>query len=194
MRKGLSAAWAAAVIGVTALATTGAAAFALALPNSAPARLLNLAASHEARASVLVSGATPTAADLALAQQETVWSLREAPANPTAWLRLSYIDSRRPEGLGPAGLDALKRSYDVAPFGPDDTDWRLRFAFNHWTLLDPAARRLAIDELRNALKSTNIWGDGLAQDVSDPAGRIALELTFVEHERARAQAAGSGPG
>lgn len=194
MRKPINGAWTATAIGATALLTTALTATALACPDSAPARLLNLEPSHEARASALIAGANPKAADMALAQQETLQSLRQAPANPTAWLRLAYIDSRRPEGLGPTGIQALSRSYEAAPFGPDDTAWRLRFAFNHWTRLDKVTRLLVLDELRVALSDPDKRTHALAQDVSDSAGRLAVTMSVYEAERLRRRRAEASPG
>lgn len=164
-------------IGVIGLVTTTLGAAALAWPASLPARLLNLAPSHEARAHALTAGPDATVADLALARQETMKSLRQAPSNATAWLRLAYIDSRSSAGLGPGGVRALERSYVVAPFGPDDTDWRLRFAFNHWTRLDTVTRRLVLDELRVHLHEGEPAGWALMRDVRDPAGYLAVGLT-----------------
>ena len=194
MRKPINGAWAATVIGVASLLTTGATAMALAGPNSPPARLLNLTASREARASALIAGENSSTADMALAQQETVRSLRQAPANPTAWLRLAYIDSRRPEGLGPAGIEALGRSYDAAPFGPDDTAWRLRFAFNHWTRLDKVTRELALDELGLALSHPDGRTYAPEHDVTDPAGRLALNMSVYEAQRLRQRIPEASPG
>ena len=183
MRTPINGAWAATAVGVAALLTTSLTAIALAWPGSAPGRALNLAPSLDARADARIAGANATQADMASAQRDTLASLREAPANPTAWLRLAYIDSRRPEGLGPGGIRALARSYDAAPLGPDDTAWRLRFAFNQWSRLDQQTRLDALAELRIAISSGRPAVHALARDVSDPSGRLALTLTLGEAER-----------
>lgn len=194
MRAAFNGFHAAVLIGVAALATTTLTATALIWPGGTSARLLNLAPSHEALASAAIATPEPTAADLATAQRETMRSLAQAPANPTAWLRLAYIDSRDTDGLGPAGIDALNTSYDAAPYGPDDTPWRLAFAFNHWSRLDRAARLLALEELRVALAIRLATGREIAENVSNPAGRVALLLTINEAERVQQAAAHSSRG
>ena len=188
MRKLIEGGRAATGVAVAALLTTSVTVVALAWPDSAPARLLDLSQSYEARASARLAHASPTLSDLALSRQETVQALRQSPANPTAWLRLAYIDSRRPEGLGRSGIDALTRSYDAAPFGPDDTAWRLRFAFSHWDRLDQNARLLVLDELRVAIENRSAAARNLTQDVSAPAGLLALQLTLGEARRVRGDA------
>lgn len=185
MRKLIDGGRAAIIVAVGSLLGTSVVAMALAWPNAGAARLLDLSQTHEARADRLVAAAAPTPSDLALSQQETVSSLRQSPANPTAWLRLAYIDSRRPEGLGRSGIDALSRSYDAAPYGPDDTAWRLRFALDHWSRLDRETRLLVLDELRVAIRNRSPAVRGIAQDVSDPAGQLAIQLTLGEAERVR---------
>ncbi|WGM31819.1 hypothetical protein [Brevundimonas sp. NIBR11] len=182
MRTAIDKAWVATAIGALALATSGVTAAALAWPESAPGRILNLAPSHEARASRLLGDASPSKEDLAQAQAETMRSLRSAPANATAWLRLAYIDSRRQEGLGAFGIAAMKRSYDAAPYGPDDTAWRLRFALNHWSRLDATTRLLVLNELRFALTHRRAATVQLAHDVSDSAGQVAVSLVLLEAE------------
>lgn len=179
---------AAAAIGGAACVLSTTAAAALIWPNAMPARMLSLAATHEARAHALSSPVDASASDLASAQQETLQSLRQGPANPTAWLRLAYIDSRAPQGLGNSGITALNHSYAVAPFGPDDTGWRLRFAFNHWSRLDADTRVLALAEYRSALAGGRSGARGLLPDIKDPAGRLAVYLTAQEHRRASRQA------
>lgn len=187
MRNTMDGASVAAMLGVAAVLTTSVAAIALAAPNSAVARFTDLAPASEARAMAFVDGTSPTAADLASAQRETIRSLRQAPANATGWLRLAYVDSRGPEGLGRTGVEALARSYAAAPFGPDDTAWRLRFAFNHWSRLDRPTRLLALDELRIALAVNAPSVGGLSQDVSDSAGYLAVKLAIDQAQRGLAR-------
>ena len=153
-----------------------AAAIALAFPQSTWSPLSGLASAHEARAHALASSADASPEALTQAAIETRASLREAPANATAWLRLAYIDSVDGDGLGPDGNLALARSWAVAPLGPDDTPWRLMFAFNHWGDLDPSNRQLALDELNWALTRGRLSVQNLQAGVTDPAGRLALSL------------------
>lgn len=158
-----------------------AAVVALAVPQTRISPLSGLAQAHEARANTLVSAPNPTPQALQQARIETLASVREAPGHATAWLRLAYLDSIDGDGLGPEGNLALARSWAVAPLGPDDTPWRLRFAFNHWSALDPANRRLALDELNWSMiggyfrSRSNL--DALQDEVADPSGQLALSLT-----------------
>lgn len=166
-----------------AIAGTGlfaclAAAVALAFPQSNLAPLSGLGPVHEARAHALSSPADVRPEALAQAVRETRASLRQAPANPTAWLRLAYLDSEDGDGFGQDGNLALSRSYAVAPFGPDDTPWRLMFAFNHWTELDPANRIRVLEELRWARTTGRLKVSALQERIGDPAGRLALNLTL----------------
>ena len=185
MGKGIDGGRIATVVAVVAFLTTSVTAVALAWPNSAPASVVDLAPIHDKRATALTQAAIPAPADLARATEETRLSLRQNPANPTAWLRLAHIESMGPQGLGPSGIQALSRSYDAAPYGPDDTAWRLRFAFNHWSELDRPTRLLVLDELRIATVNRAHSVSGLLNDVSDPAGRVAATLSLASAIRER---------
>ena len=163
----------------TAFLASSAAAVALAVPGLPLPPFSGLAPSREARAHALANQPDASPATLASAADETRASLREAPANATAWLRLAYIDSRDADGLGADGNLALARSYGVAPLGPDDTPWRLRFAFNHWVELDRANRISVIEELRWHVGSGRMPGEELQAAIDDPAGRLALKLMLA---------------
>lgn len=167
---------AAALLGACAAAGCSAAAIALAWPETRIAGWLGLAPSFEARASRSAAGAADHPHLARLARVDTMTSLSQAPANPTAWLRLAFLDSLQPQGLGEAGNRALAASYAVAPYGPDDTGWRLAFAFNHWAEVDRSNRLLVLDELR-ATPFPYSPGD-LQNAISDPAGRLALALAL----------------
>ncbi len=163
------------LIGFAGLIATAGAAIALALPESGYSRSLSLAPTHEARADALARGPDLGEQARLEARRETLAGLRQAPANATAWLRLSYLDARSPAGLGSEGNLAFARSYAVAPFGPDDTMWRLDFAFDHWADLDRSNRILALDELgRLPVRQARQVEAG----VSDPTGRLALALAL----------------
>lgn len=171
-----------------ALAGTGflaclASVIALASPQARWSPLSGLAPAREARAYSLSAPADATPETLMQAALETRASLREAPANATAWLRLAYLDSRDAGGLGPDGNQALARSWAVAPFGPDDTAWRLTFAFNHWAALSPSNRRAALDELR--VTQGRAGTQRLPETVRDPTGRLALLLSLDQMAWAR---------
>jgi hypothetical protein len=174
---------AAIALAVTALVTTTVGAAALALPHTAFASAIGLASIHEQQATRLATTAAANADDRARARDTTLKSLRQAPANPTGWLRLAYLDSLEPAGLGPAGNRALAASWTVAPFGPDDSQWRLTFAFNHWAALDRANRLAALEELK--ISGRRVDSRQMLENVGDPSGRLALRLTLGEIRRAR---------
>lgn len=163
-------------LAIAACASSTTVAIALATPHSAFANALGLAQVHEARASRLAASATQVDRDKARA--ETTLSLRQAPANSTAWLRLAYIESVSPEGFGEQANLALSRSYSVAPFGPDDTGWRLAFAFNHWPALTVSNRKRAIEELSYIAAQRSPKVARLREEVTHSAGYLALSLTL----------------
>lgn len=180
---------AAALIGACAAAGCSAAAIALALPETQIAGWMGLAPTFEARASRSAAEAAAHPQMGRIARAETTTSLSQAPANPTAWLRLAYLDSLEPSGFGEAGNRALAASYAVSPYGPDDTGWRLTFAFNHWARVDRSNRLLVLEELR---ATPYPWSPGdLQNSVSDPAGRLALALTLETIRQARETAPAS---
>ena len=150
---------------------------------------MGLASTFEARASRSAAGAAGNPQIARIAQVETMRSLGRAPANPTAWLRLAWLDSLKPAGFGEEGNRALAASYVVSPYGPDDTGWRLTFAFNHWARVDRSNRLLVLEELR---ATPYPWSPGdLQSSVSDPAGRLALALTLETIRQARETAPAS---
>lgn len=175
-----------AAFGLAATASCAGLAIALAKPDTGFSASVGLAASHEARALMLASTAGDNLASRGNARAQTIKSLTQAPANATAWLRLAYLDSLANGSLGMEGNRALAASYAVAPFGPDDTAWRLAFAFNNWTSLEPMNRLSALDELRVSGALAGL--SDLESRISNPAGRIAFVLTRAEMRRARPNA------
>ncbi|WP_309630359.1 hypothetical protein [Brevundimonas sp.] len=172
------------VLAAAGFAATTLTAAALALPHTDFAAATGLAPVFERRADALAQSAATDETARARAILETRRSLAQAPANPTAWLRLAYLDSVSPGGLSGAGDRALAASYAVAPYGPDVTDWRLAFAFNHWSVLSDESRKAALDEfvVTSAFKSHR----DLEARVSDPSGRLALALTLDTIAREKA--------
>ena len=172
------------VLAIGGLVATTMAALVLAMPHTDFAAATGLAPVYELRADALAQTAATDETARAQAIIETRRSLAQAPANPTAWLRLAYLDSISPTGLSEAGDRALAASYAVAPYGPDVTSWRLPFAFNHWAALSDESRKAALDELvvTSAFKSHR----ELDGQVSDPAGRLAVVLTRSNIERQKA--------
>lgn len=166
-------------LGLASLSFVMAAAVAacLAFPTSGLAEASGLVWVHEARAERLLAGPDPSVSAQDEARRQTLLSLRSDPANATAWLRLAYLDSLQPTGLDEAGRKALARSYVVAPYGPDDTGWRLRFAFNHWTALDQDLRKSVLREFELAARHGAYRS--LPASLEDPAGRLAATLTLM---------------
>ncbi len=131
-----------------------------------------LAALTEARA-VAAAGATPP--DLEEAERQTRATLNERPLDAVAWARLAWIADQRGDAAG--SLDALDRSYIAAPYGPEVTAWRLRFALERWSALTPDLRRQARSELLVARATRPRLIRDLEASVADPAGRMAMALT-----------------
>lgn len=139
-----------------------------------------MAAVTEARA---VAAAAADPPDLGAAERLTRQTLAEKPGDGAAWARLAWIAVGA--GDAPAMLEALDRSYAVAPYGPDITAWRLRFAYGRWRELTPELRRLASEELSVTARHRPRVANAALSDITDPAGRLAFELTV---RRARATA------
>lgn len=152
----------------------------LAAPTSDMGQWTGLSPIREARAQAILARPSPGSADIAQARQETMLSLQQSPSNATAWLRLAYLE-RAPDGrLSPASLNALDKSYGVAPFGPDNTRWRLGFILDHWSQVTPDLRQSALDELRLTQKIRARTLRGLESEISDSGGRVVLALNRLK--------------
>ena len=159
-------------------------AVALAGPVSMPLSSWNppvrMVAVSEGRA---VAAAAKNPPDLEAVERLTRQTLAEKPGDAAAWARLAWIASEA--GDNEAMLEALDRSYAVAPYGPDITAWRLRFAYGRWVALTPELRRLATEELVVTTRHRQGVADAALADITDPAGRLAFDLTA---RRAKAKA------
>lgn len=160
---------------VLALGTLGAAVL-LAVPLSAPNGSFTgpvpLATVSEAKADAALAASPPR---LTEARAQTRATLAQRPMDAVAWTRLAWMASEA--GDEAAMLDALDRSYAVAPFGPDVTGWRLRFAYGHWRELTPDLRRQVAAELVEAVHHRPGVVDAARADITNPAGRLAFELS-----------------
>lgn len=174
---GLAGALVALTLGGSALAM-----FAVAAPGAGPAAASGLTSVHEARANAALALPTP---DLGLAEAETRRSLEQSVATPTAWLRLAYLEHERAGGFSPAVALAVRRSYDAAPYGPDDTPWRLTFLFDNWQAIGPELRASALSELRLARAHNGGALRGLPDSIRDPSGRLAATLALGRYPNAR---------
>lgn len=131
-----------------------------------------LAPVSEARA---VAAAEAKPADLAEVERQTRATLTERPLDAAAWARLAWVADRR--GDTSAMLEALDRSYVAAPYGPEVTAWRLRFAFDRWPDLSPELRSQVRSELAVARRTRPRLVLEIETSVADPAGRMAMALT-----------------
>jgi hypothetical protein len=167
------------LVGLTCALVASCALFA---PQTGFAEATGLAPVAERRADKLAAGALTDARRRDAAVRTTLRSLKAAPANPTAWLRLAYLDSLGETGVTSVGNRALAASYAMAPYGPDVTPWRLRFALNQWAGLSHANRRAVLHELM----VTSRYEDhsDLTSSGVDEAGRLAVTLALLEHEAA----------
>lgn len=127
----------------------------------------------------------------ALARLETL-SRREVamrPGSGGAWLRKAAVDFQR--GDTAAANAALEHSLAVAPLQTSLFVSRTRLAYEHWSLLTPAARQQVIYQAR--IEYGRPSGErrlkALANSIRDPAGRIGLAFLIVAERAAKASSA-----
>lgn len=156
--------------GITVLAGLG-----LALPLSWPRGWRpdqpRLATVSEARALAAADDASP---DLRAVERATRATLAERPLDAAAWARLAWVADQ--QGKSADMLDALDRSYVAAPYGPEITTWRLRFALDRWSRLSPDLRQQVLAELRVAARTRPALVREVHASLSDSTGRMALTL------------------
>jgi hypothetical protein len=170
-----------AALSVLALAGAGLGLAAYADPGGGVASVAPLAAVDEARAAQLLNQPQPGAAQIRRAEAAARSALRKAPTHAAAWLELAYADALRHGRLTPAGLVALRRSYDFEPLGPEVSPWRIRFVAEHWTEVGPELRRESIKEteaLWTAAGGREVL-TALPQKISNTSGRLSLTLTVA---------------
>lgn len=131
-----------------------------------------LVSAHEARADALAA----TDIDAALREAEAALAL--SPTAATSWLRIADLEARRNGALTPRAVQALERSYQTAPLGPDVTAWRLAFLFERWRELPPGLRRSALAEMTQWAGRKNSPAPALVQTLRDPAGRLAAQMAM----------------
>jgi hypothetical protein len=151
-------------------------AIALAVPTSLPlsswAPPVPMTVTSEARA---VAAANENPPDLEAVERYSRATLAVRPGEPAAWARLAWAAAERGD-LAEAN-EALDRTYTVAPYGPDITAWRLRFAFGRWQSLTPELRARAVDELSATYRTRYPVAEAALADITDPAGRLAFTFT-----------------
>jgi len=150
---------------------TGSAAMATAMsfPNLDVPLASNLAMVQEMRADAAVQRNAPSSEALNRAV------IAAAPMTPAAWLRIAYLQTRDGGALKPSGLEALEKSYAIAPFGPDISLWRLTFIYDHWPLMTPSLRAQAAAELETLSRSRGQTFD--VRTISNASGRFSAQMT-----------------
>jgi hypothetical protein len=162
----------------------------LAAPDSVFGALSPLSLAHDRRASNILDHEPHTPANLERARQETWQALNQSPADDAAWLRLAYIDRLKHGRLTGEGTTWLERSYEVAPFGPETSLWRVRFAWENWDALTPELRKQVADEVRVQWPTRKGDYAALSAAVANPAGRLAAALMVSQLRRSDALSAG----
>lgn len=128
----------------------------------------NIGLGAEARADAAVR--ERKAPDIALMANRA--AIEASPMNAAAWLRIAYIRSVQASSLDAVAIDAIEKSYSVAPFGPDVTPWRLQFLYGHWSQLSPDLRQEVMAEHVAYGRQIPIRDESIA----DPAGKLAAVL------------------
>jgi hypothetical protein len=180
--------WAAWALAGTTLVLSAAILWAMADPDSPAQSMLRLASVEESRAGDILEQKPVTPKRLDAAEAAARRALAQAPTHAMAWLQLAYIDRQRHGRLTPAGLQALQRSYDFEPYGPDVTEWRVLFAFDHWGQLTPELRRQVLREVeaRWSVPDNRQHMREWPQAIANPSGRVAALLTLKNLETASA--------
>lgn len=173
---------AAATIGLVATTAGLWGVVALTAPNSAVASRSGLATVHENRAEQALTSAPLSEANLETARTESLRGLSLSPTNPWGGLRLAYVEHARAGRLGPRGLAALQQSYDVSPYGPQVSPWRITFAFDQWAELTPDLRRQTASELRVVGPHHPHMAQVAVSRITDRQGRLAARTVLVSVE------------
>lgn len=101
---------------------------------------------------------------------------RRTPADPTPWLTMAWAETAASGRLSPAANAALERSYDLAPYGPEVTMWRLAFVIDHWSTAGSAVRASALRELAAVYPQKGWEIEALAKTGRDPTGRMVAVM------------------
>jgi hypothetical protein len=134
--------------------------------------------------------------DYDAAEAETWSALRRSPARSGSWSRLAYIDLARDGELGPEGLDALARSYEVEPFAAEGLRrWRMEFVLSRWRQMPESLRAAAITEARGSVQGQrwyeeSVWLAQLADRLPREAGAAVRDVLPPLDGAAAAPAAG----
>ncbi len=149
----------------------------------------------ESRVSALLGPGGRSQKDLveaeALTRKELAWS----PAQPALWARLAQIHSLRVGQLDVEAVALLERSYALSPYDSELVLWRTAFTYDHWRAAPQSLRLRARDEAAAFYTTSrdHTSMDQLLDSVHDPAGRLALSLTYdsaVRHPRRSTEPSG----
>lgn len=138
--------------------------------------ILPLAAGFDHQASRLMKSSSPAALDAARAASLRAFAL--SPYDTSAALRLAYIDVLQNGRLTAAGAAQLTKSYQRVPLDQAVALWRLRFALENWSSIDPATRVLVRREF-DALLSTGLHRRALLNmlaQVESSSGRLVARF------------------
>jgi hypothetical protein len=148
-------------------------------------RPLELAAGYDRAADALVRTARP--ADLRRAEALSRRAIALHPYDIGAWLRIAYVEAQVHGKLTPAGIAALRRSYDLVAYDPDEASWRIAFALQHWADL-PADLKAAVRA--EAMSVGSSWRHRariveVLKGVTNPAARLTAMLWVSQIERTK---------
>lgn len=137
-----------------------------------------LAGGAEARAGAVLSSQPLTPEDLAVADDRSRAALAFSPMNGWSWLRLAYIDRATHGTLTGAGLKHLQASYDVAPYGPQVSSWRITFALDNWASLPAPLKREVLSEIAVSWPVRGTTIDAAVANSRSTSGRIAARVVI----------------
>jgi O-antigen ligase len=138
--------------------------------------VLPLAAGFDRQASRLMESSSPAALDAA--RRASLKALSLSPDDTSAALRLAYIDVLRNGHLTAVGEAHFAGSYQRVPLDQAVALWRIRFALENWTNIDPVTRVLVRREF-DALLSTGLHRRALLNmlaQVESPYGRLVARF------------------
>lgn len=120
--------------------------------------------------------------DLDGAERETRRALAHSPGLAIAWVRLAYIETWRHGRLTPAALEHLRKSYEVAPLGPDASAARITLIFESWPDAPPEIRSRALREVVAVRARNREEAHKWVEAIRNPEGRLAIGMAIAAAE------------
>ena len=122
-------------------------------------------------------------AHIAKAEWATWQELRLSPMATEAWLRLAILQTlKTPDHLNSVGVDALRKSFIVAPLDPVYCGDRDILALNYWTDLDIPLRQKVLTEIEVTWRPPTVVGPDVIpkwrSEVHNFAGQFALSYAL----------------